>query len=249
MSEILGFGANIYRQYENGEVPSQSNARLIQLADDPQEFKKLVEFCNSFDYRTKEKIKHRIQNVTDKYINSTFTKELEKYFFEACLPNTYTGYRVPSIEKFANMVIFFTNRLQPWKTKLNKLLFYADFEMYRQSGYSISGVQYRAITMGPVPNNFNSIFEYLSNNKYIEIHYIPFNDGGTGEQFIPNANSNFNSSLFSEKELAVLEQIAARFMNTSTSDLIEISHKEKGWIENKDQKNLINYKYSFDLVG
>src|SRR3989304_8867898 len=32
MSDILGFGTNSYRQYEAGEVPSQSNARLIQLA-------------------------------------------------------------------------------------------------------------------------------------------------------------------------------------------------------------------------
>src|SRR5690606_24785323 len=39
MSEILGFGANVYRQYEAGEVPSQSNAKLIQLVDDPHEFK------------------------------------------------------------------------------------------------------------------------------------------------------------------------------------------------------------------
>ena len=29
MSEVLGFGTNIYRQYEAGEVPSISNARLI----------------------------------------------------------------------------------------------------------------------------------------------------------------------------------------------------------------------------
>jgi len=31
MSEILGFGVNSYRNYEHGEVPSNSNGRLIQL--------------------------------------------------------------------------------------------------------------------------------------------------------------------------------------------------------------------------
>jgi len=34
MSAILGFGANSYRQYESGEMPSVSNARLIQMIDD-----------------------------------------------------------------------------------------------------------------------------------------------------------------------------------------------------------------------
>jgi putative zinc finger/helix-turn-helix YgiT family protein len=31
MSAILGFGTNSYRQYEAGEMPSISNARLIQM--------------------------------------------------------------------------------------------------------------------------------------------------------------------------------------------------------------------------
>ncbi len=90
-----------------------------------------------------------------------------------------------------------------------------------------------------------NIYPIINTRKSTIYHLMRWN----GRTVYTNANSNFNSSLFSEKELAVLEQIAARFMNTSTSDLIEISHKEKGWIENKDQKNLINYKYSFDLVG
>src|SRR5690606_16072555 len=43
MSEVLGFGINVYRSYESGEIPSSSNARLIQLASDPKEFKRLID--------------------------------------------------------------------------------------------------------------------------------------------------------------------------------------------------------------
>src|ERR1700741_1566250 len=35
MSEILGFGVNQYRLYETGEIPSEVNGRLIQLAARP----------------------------------------------------------------------------------------------------------------------------------------------------------------------------------------------------------------------
>lgn len=247
MSEILGFGTNSFRQYESGEVPSQSNARLIQLADDPHEFKKLVDLCNTLESRVKDKLLHKIQIVLEEHKNSKFEKQLEKYFFEACLPDTFTGYKMPSLEKFTEMVVFFTERLQPWKTKLNKLLFYADFVMYKQTGYSMSGVQYRAIPMGPVPNNFNSIFEYLANNEEVDIYYTTFPAGGTGEQFKPNAKRVFNSELFAENELLILENIAERFINTTTNEIIEISHKEKAWQENKDEKKIIDYKYSFDL--
>lgn len=247
MSEILGFGTNSYRQYESGEVPSQSNARLIQLADDPHEFKKLVHLCNILELKVKEKLLHKIQIALEEQKSTKFEKQLENYFFEASLPNTFTGFKMPNLAKFTEMVVFFTERLQPWKTKLNKLLFYADFAMHKQTGYSISGVQYRAIPMGPVPNNFNSIFEYLANNDDVDIHYTSFHDGGTGEQFKPNAKRGFNAEIFAENELQILDNIAERFKNTTTNEIIEISHREKAWQENKGEKKIIDYKYSFDL--
>lgn len=247
MSEILGFGTNSYRQYESGEVPSQANARLIQLADDPHEFKKLVDLCNTIGSTVKDKLLHKIQFLLEEQKSTKFEKQLENYFFETCLPNTFTGYKKPDLKKFTEMVVFFTDKLRPWKTKLNKLLFYADFTMHKQSGYSISGAQYRAIPMGPVPNNFNSIFEYLTNNGDVDIYYTTFADGGTGEQFKPNSKRKFNPVLFSENELQILEDIAEKFINTTTNEIIEISHKEKAWKENKDEKKIIDYKYSFYL--
>ena len=247
MSDILGFGTNSYRQYESGEIPSQSNARLIQLAEDPHEFKKLVDLCSSLESKTRVKLYHKLQLVSEEQKNTKFEKLLENYFFEACLPNNFTGYKKPNIKKFTEMVIFFTEKLQPWKTKLNKLLFYADFLMYKQSGFSISGVKYRAIPMGPVPNNFNSIFEYLSNNNEVDIYYTTFHDGGAGEQFKSNPDRKFNSELFTEKELMVLGDISKRFKHTSTDEIIETSHKERAWIENESEKKFIDYTYSFDL--
>ena len=46
MSRILGLGANQYRLYEAGEMPSLSNARLIQLVSDEKNFKKLLDFAS-----------------------------------------------------------------------------------------------------------------------------------------------------------------------------------------------------------
>ena len=113
--------------------------------------------------------------------------------------------------KGPEMVVFFTGKLEPWKTKLNKLLFYADFINHKQTDFSMSGVQYRAIPMGPVPNNFYSIFEYLANKNELNIYYTNFADGGTGEQFTPNPNSYTNSSVTSFLKIL-------RPLNFSSSD-------------------------------
>jgi len=47
MSEILGLGPNVYRNYENGEMPSITTGRLIQLVKDPVEFRKLIELSSN----------------------------------------------------------------------------------------------------------------------------------------------------------------------------------------------------------
>ena len=44
---ILGFGTNQYRLYEMGEVPSESNGKMIRSAMNPQVFLDLVRSTRS----------------------------------------------------------------------------------------------------------------------------------------------------------------------------------------------------------
>lgn len=247
MSEILGLGVNVYRQYESGEVPSQSNARLIQLIDDPHEFRKLLNLNNIIDSKSKEKLGHLLDTVLEKMRNNKLENQLQNYFFESSSPNSLTGYVKPNLSKLAEMVVFFAEKMQPYKTKLNKLLFYADFSMFRKTCFSISGTQYKAISMGPVPLHFNSLFDYLTRNGDVDINYTTFPDGGIGEQFMPYLNRKFNPEIFTEREREIIESVAARFEDTLTEEIIEISHREKAWIDNFRGQNIIDYKHSFDL--
>ena len=145
------------------------------------------------------------------------------------------------------MVVYFSGKLKPFKTKMNKLLFYADFLMYKQSCFSISGVRYKAIDMGPVPYNFQSIFEYLANKAEIDIIYTQFPQGYIGEQFKTRKDRAFNAGLFSETELKILEKVSTDFKSTSTNDIIELSHLENAWMKNEKDKSIISYEYAFAL--
>lgn len=247
MSQVLGFGDNTYRQYEAGEMPSQSNARLIQMAANPVEFRNLVGISNALEGAIHEKLNRRLDHLIQEEIKGISTKIITDYLFGTNFPNTYTGFNKPDLDKFAEMVLFFSESLKPWKTKLNKLLFYADFGCFSMSGKSMSGVNYRAIPMGPVPDKYQGIFDYLNTTGVVEVIESYFRDGGMGEQFFPAKGRSFNSSLFSDTEQKVLNSVADRFRDTSTDDIIEISHKEKAWLENKDDKKIINYVYAFDL--
>ncbi len=247
MSEILGFGVNSYRQYESGEMPSVANAKLIQMMDDPQFFIEMVELCAVLDKKTQIKYIQKAQILADEKKRNAFNLNLKEYLLGNHLADIYSGYRNPSLEKFTEMVVYFSHNLSPFKTKLNKLLFYADFSMYKQSCFSISGVRYNAINMGPVPNNFQSIFEYLANTNEIEIYTTEFPNGYTGEQFKVRKDRVFNAKLFTENEIETLEKVAALFKDTSTTDIIELSHLEVAWKKNEKDKSCISYEYAFEL--
>ncbi len=247
MSEILGFGVNSYRQYEAGEMPSTANAKLIQMVGDPKKFIDMVELCGTLDEKLKEKYIQKAQLLVEERKRNIFNLNFKEYLLGNHLADIYSGYRNPNFEKFTEMVVYFSEKLQPFKTKMNKLLFYTDFLMFKTSCFSISGVRYKAIDMGPVPHNFQSIFEFLANKEEIDIYTTEFSQGYTGEQFKARKERPFNASLFSETELEVLAKVSTVFKTTSTNDIIELSHLEEAWKKNEKDKSVISYEYAFEL--
>ena len=67
MAEILGFGTNSYRNYENGEVPSNSNGRLIQIVSDPRKFRDVVDLCDTLALDEKSNLMAKINEILAKY--------------------------------------------------------------------------------------------------------------------------------------------------------------------------------------
>lgn len=235
MSEILGFGVNSYRQYEAGEIPSVANAKLIQMVDDPQNFMEMTALCGTLDEKARGKYIQKAIFLAEEKKRNIFNINFKEYLLGNHLADIYSGYRNPNFEKITEMVVYFSDKLSPFKTKMNKLLFYADFLMFKQSCFSISGMRYKAIEMGPVPINFQSIFEYLANKDEIDIFTTEFPQGYIGEQFKAKNGRPFRVELFSENELNVLEKVATVFKPTSTNEMIELSHLEEAW--KKNEKN------------
>ena len=247
MSEILGFGVNSYRQYEAGEIPSVANAKLIQMVDDPQNFMEMTALCGTLDEKARGKYIQKAIFLAEEKKRNIFNINFKEYLLGNHLADIYSGYRNPNFEKITEMVVYFSDKLSPFKTKMNKLLFYADFLMFKQSCFSISGMRYKAIEMGPVPINFQSIFEYLANKDEIDIFTTEFPQGYIGEQFKAKNDRPFRVELFSENELNVLEKVANVFKPTSTNEMIELSHLEEAWKKNEKNKSVISYEYAFDL--
>lgn len=248
MSEILGFGVNTYRNYESGEVPQASNGKLIKLAANPKEFRRLVEISDVFTEKELKKILEKVDLLIEQEKDSDEQLIKKLLSYENQSPNVYTGYREMKMQKLLFMIIHFAETVKPFKTRLNKLLFYSDFLNYKKTGFSISGCNYKAIELGPVPNGYDTLFEYFNRNQMIHIHYEIFPDReNDGEQFLPNPDRSFDSELFDEIELQCLQFVTDYFKEMKTEELIEMSHKEKAWENREGEKELIEYDYAFEL--
>lgn len=244
MSDVLGLGANVYRNYESGEVPSIATGRLIQLAKDPREFRKLVDLSsNELEPNELARINKRLAGSLQHYdpMEELFTQRL----FGTVVPNVFNGYRSPSVVKVGMMVKYFASRLQPFKTKMNKLLFYADFSHYAYTGYSITGLTYMAITHGPVPKNYGAIYDKLMETGIVDIEEVE-RDGYEGEKILtPEGGPDLD--VFTDTEKNILDGVVKEIGSYSTSRVVEISHNEKAWKDNIDRHGRINYDYGFVL--
>ena len=251
MSEVLGFGANVWRNYEAGEVPSESNARLIQVADDPAEFGKMVRLSAHLDEKTKEKILARVDVLLKAADGWRLVTSEADYVMGTDpgenLPDHTTGYRKPSLERLTEMIVYFTEQMQPWKTKMNKLLFYADFRHYQLHGVSISGARYRAVTWGPVPKQFDALFDHVARHEAVDFVQKELPDGNLSGQFKPRGPRSFRDVLFEESELAVLREVAERFAKDDAKRIIATSHEEEAWIKHEADHSIIDYNLAFGL--
>lgn len=248
MSLILGFGANSYRNYENGEVPSMANANLIQaISEDSNVFRNLVLRSTDLEDGEKAKVLAKVDAAIEIEHASSDENKYVSMLFGDMLPDVFSGYRKPNIQKFSEMVVYFAEKLQPTVTAMNKLLFYADFLNYKKSAYSISGARYMAHNYGPVPVRFNGLFDYITNNKMVDTQTETYGEY-VGEKFVLPPTKSFNQDLFNEIELESLKTIVIRFAKCNATQIKDISHKEKAWIENEKGKHKINYNYGFDLI-
>ncbi|WP_447951165.1 type II TA system antitoxin MqsA family protein [Chryseobacterium koreense] len=244
MSDLFGFGPNQYTLYENGEIPSSSNAKALNLALDPLVFKKMLEE-NKDLFKDKEYLNLHAKVMQEMSFDPWDI--LEDYLMGESKPDSFSGFKIPDYEKLANMVVFFAKEIEPQKTAMNKDLFYADFSHYKKYSQSISGCRYAAIPMGPVPNNFNSLFERMEKEGFIRINQVQYPNGYIGEQFLPERE--FDEKLFLDEEIETLKMISSNFKNLSTRQLVDMSHEEKGWIENEEKRDLIDYSYALDLIN
>ena len=154
--------------------------------------------------------------------------------------------------KLINAVLFFALRTKKCGiTKLFKLLYFLDFEHYKTTGRSITGLNYNAWPKGPVPV---PLFEELHNDKLeadlrekIEVEERPLPNNKKFLKINPVGGLDLN--VFTKRELRIMEALAVEYENADADAMVEETHLETlPWHQvyevEKRKQQLIPYEYA-----
>ena len=177
MSTILGFGDNQYRLYENGDIPSEANGKILSLIKNKDVFRSFVENAkNQLETKEFQKILTSLNKVPD----GDQHKKEEEMIFSTSSRSVCNGYAIQSYDKLKNVILYLLDKCgNTFNTKMNKLLFYTDFLSYKLYGQGITGLSYNAIQYGPVPLRWDRVYSLIDG---IETELIEFNHDISGDR-------------------------------------------------------------------
>ncbi|MHB8448033.1 MAG: Panacea domain-containing protein [Rudaea sp.] len=159
-------------------------------------------------------------------------------------------------EKLINVIVFFAkNTRYCGKTKLFKLLYLLDFELFRQTGHTVTGSAYRAWEKGPVPYTLWREWPALQMGQAnaditAAVEIVPEMIGDYElQRLVPLVD--FDNSHFTKREMRIMEELATRFREERTKPLINFTHQslgpwEKTWQDGRGNDQEIPYELAVD---
>ena len=242
MSAILGFGVNQYRLYEMGEVPSESNGKLIRSAMNPRTFLDLVnDSRHQLTDREYAKITARVQEVINQIPVWYEERGAVGRIFRTHR-GVENGFAPQSTVRLKNLLLYIIGQMgEVFQTKMNKVLFYIDFLSYRENGMAISGLAYNAIDFGPVPQRWDRV--YSAFDEIVPLPKLVRDQESTAL----TASVEPDMACFTEQERAIIDTVCAKMKNLSAHDISALSHNEPAWQRHLHQTETIPYDEAFSL--
>ena len=134
------------------------------------------------------------------------------------------------------------------KVKLFKLLYLLDFAHFREAGRTVTGLNYFAWKLGPVPIELVQEWDQLEPDMAAAIDIVPERViDHVREQVVPKVA--FDDALFTKRELALLDRIAHEHGNDLSKPMVNVTDEERGpWAAIWDNGRGQNERIPFTLA-
>jgi DNA-binding transcriptional regulator YiaG len=244
MAQILGFGANQYRLYEMGEVPSESNGKMIRSAMNPKVFLDLVQSSrNLLTEKDLAKITARVEDVIASSVGRQDEQWESARLFQT-RRGLVNGFAPQSLGRLKNLLLYVLEQMgETFQTKMNKVLFYIDFLSYRERGMAISGLVYQAMEFGPVPQRWDRVYSAFDEVE----QQIRLVQGQECLSLLPGGVADMRC--FTAAEKAIIDRVCAKMKDMTSRAASKMSHEEILWKDHVGKPETIPFCEAFSLMG
>jgi putative zinc finger/helix-turn-helix YgiT family protein len=239
-STVLGIGIATLNRYENGALQSESHDQMLQLMMRPGNLARTLK--EKPELLVEKKRMQVLENLAQRKPAGSLLAEAEEKY-ASYEPDERSGYIRFNLEKFLQAAQFLCHQSKVVKTKLMKLLFYADFLHFREYGVSITGARYAHADYGPVPDKFETWLAAMTEwDDRLERKEILFYEY-VGTVY---TSRSVDIGVFSASELKTLAAVKAHFEDFTATDIRNFSHQEAGYLATSNGE-LISYAYAEKL--
>jgi len=240
-AKLLGIGVATISRYENGALQNESHEKLLRLAMDSSNLLRLIE--KSEGVFTENRKRELVKTLKESEEISRSLDDTIMINFGSAERDSLNGFRKLDLLKLYNAVLFFS-REGELKSKLNKLLFYADFKHFKEYTISITGLRYAHLPYGPVPDNYEMYYAAMFSKGFVEFIEEPYSGGYVGELIKSVKEPDLN--VFSPSELRIMASVMEDFKGYTATKIKDFAHEEKGYQQTSDGE-IISYAYANQL--
>ena len=149
-------------------------------------------------------------------------------------------------KKLKNLILLILteyNNSRLTETKLQKLLYFCDFNAYEENEHSITGFTYVRNNYGPTILDLKVYLKELQDDGAIEIvkGRNPF--GTPQHNYVVVDSTSLDMSVFSDFEHRVIEQVNNEYQELKPLDISAISHTDFPYVATKHKESI-----DYDLV-
>ena len=152
----------------------------------------------------------------------------------------------PGDERLAEAIIYVAGRLDAdpgsrGAVKLNKILWWADFESFRERGRSVTGAVYQKLTEGPAPLRLVPVRKALEASGAIRIEKRDL--GAPSPEHVVRPQRSFDAE-FDDDDLKYLERGLEKFHGWTGKTASEFSHRASAGWQTVADRQIIPYETS-----
>lgn len=133
-------------------------------------------------------------------------------------------------KKFRELLLYVARKTEAdprcGSVKLNKILFYCDFEAYRRFGRAITGEEYQKLEYGPAPRRLLPQIEEMEREgvcAWADREYFGFHL----KKLLPLREPDL--SLFTGEEIDIVNTVIDSLWDLNATEVSDLSHRFVGW--------------------